>query len=123
MSPQTIDVDPHLARESVTPVHDDDDKKVNATSPEGGNIVEKDTEEEASAGINYSHRDEPILPISTPQTPDVGTSSASRWDWEKVRTYLREDVDTDAATGPLSAFCFMTVSRICGKFDYLCVAR
>lgn len=115
MSVQTIDVDSHPDRKSVTPSVQDDEK-VNAASPESGKVVEKDIEEDALAGTDDGHREEPILPISRPKTPDGGTSNASWWNWERIQAFLREDVDTDAATGPLSAFCFMTVSR---KFNCL----
>lgn len=67
--------------------------------------------------------DGPILPISAPSNkhstdllpndhPDAGNA---KWDMQRLRAFLREDVDTDAATGPLAAFCFMTVC-----LDYIC---
>lgn len=59
---------------------------------------------------------ESILPVSTEQqqpaalTKQTGNNSeAEGWTLEKVKAFLYEDVDTDAATGPLAAFCFMTV--------------
>jgi hypothetical protein len=100
---------------------------VPSVNSEKRNHAEKDAEgkgereDETNNDVGVGHRrDEPVLPISAPTTPEVGNlrHSSSGWDWDKVHAFLCEDVDTDSATGPLSAFCFMTVSTFHCRFRY-----
>lgn len=61
----------------------------------------KELEDEAAYG------NAPILPMVT-SSPEA-TSHDSQWTVESVLAWLGEEVDRDAASGPLAAFCFMTV--------------
>jgi len=103
MSVKTIGVDPSRTSEKRDRAEKD---------------AEKGEREDETDNGDGGSRGEPILPVSAPMTPEVGGSgpSSSGWDWDKVQAFLCEDVDTDAATGPLSAFCFMTVSPFLCRF-------
>lgn len=97
---------PHLAHDDRDLSHDNHNVDVEQGHP-------LDNEAEGS-----SRRDDSILPITSPKqaserlVADQNRSSvAARWDMVRIRAYLLEEVDTDAATGPLSAFCFMTASH------------
>lgn len=62
----------------------------------------KELDDEAAYG------DAPVLPMVA-SSPEVATQT-SRWTVESILAWLGEEVDRDAASGPLAAFCFMTVS-------------
>lgn len=72
-----------------------------------GHLSPSDTEN----GKKTQNPDETLLPTIAPkQSPDPADVRTVKWNMETVRAFLSEEVDTDAATGPLAAFCFMTVS-------------
>lgn len=52
-------------------------------------------------------RNRPVLPVVAPCSPEP--AGPSKWSLDSIRSWLEETVDTDGATGPLAAFCFMTV--------------
>lgn len=62
----------------------------------------KETEDEAAYGSS------PILPVVS--SSPAGPVHDSRWTVESISAWMGEEVDRDAASGPLAAFCFMTVT-------------
>lgn len=70
--------------------------------------------DERSSDLRHRDDNAPILPVTAPKQEYELTGQPNaqnaRWNMESIKAYLMEEVDTDGATGPLSAFCFMTVS-------------
>lgn len=68
--------------------------------------------DERSSDLRHRDDNAPILPVTAPKQEYELTGQPNaqnaRWNMESIKAYLMEEVDTDGATGPLSAFCFMT---------------
>jgi hypothetical protein len=112
MSARMIDGDPQSAQVSVPGHADSNENKKAAKLDKKDDLEEEEVDLDDTEGPE-GHGNDPVLPVSAPKMPEA----SSGWDWKKVNTFLREDVDTDAAVGPLAAFCFMTVSCRLGFSD------
>ena len=51
----------------------------------------------------------PILPVTSEKSGAL-VETSDGWTLVRIKAYLKEELDSDAAAIPLAAYCFMTVS-------------